>query len=204
MVQNVNPLQKPRGRRPGFDRDKVISAAMVTFWSKGFSSTTLNDLELATGVDRSTLYNSFGGKDGLYRSAAAAYVDRAEQELFAPLVDGIDGISDIVAFLDRLRETFQTGANPAGCLIVNDLASDVDDEASKRYLQILEEGMRLALERSSAAAEIHRADALHRGQLLVAAVLGISLVSRNSVDQNAALALLDSVRSEVSSWASSA
>ena len=127
MVQKANPSQKPRGRRPAFDRATVISEAMRMFWSKGFSSTTLNDLEHATGVDRSTLYNSFDGKDGLYRSAAAAYVDGVEQELFASLFVGTGGIADVVEFIDRLDDVFRSGARPRGCLIINDLASDVDD-----------------------------------------------------------------------------
>lgn len=200
MVQNANLSQNKRGRRPAFDRSTVVAAAVRTFWSKGFSSTTLNDLEVATGVDRSTLYNSFDGKEGLYRSAAAAYVDLAEQELFASLFNGTDGIADIVEFIDRLDEVFRSGARPRGCLIINDLASDVDDHASKRYLRSLEEGLRLALERASESGETDPNKALHRSQFLTAAVLGFSLVSRNSVDQKPALALIDGVRSEVSSW----
>lgn len=200
MVQKANISQKKRGRRPAFDRSVVISEAMRAFWSNGFSSTTLSDLEEATGVDRSTLYNSFDGKEGLYRSAAAAYVDVVEQELFAPLFTGSDGIADIVEFIDRLDSVFRSGVRPRGCLIINDLASDVDDHASQRYLRSLEEGLRLALERASGSGETDPDKALQRSQLLTAAVLGFTLVSRNSVDQNPALALIEGVRSEVNSW----
>jgi AcrR family transcriptional regulator len=72
MVQNTSPSSQRLGRRPGFDSEAVVAAAIVAFWAKGFEATTLSDLEAATGVDRSSIYNSFGGKEGLYRSAAAA------------------------------------------------------------------------------------------------------------------------------------
>ena len=177
-----------------------MSAAIGAFWAKGFAATTLSDLEDATGVDRSTLYNSFEGKEGLYRAATAAYLDRADDELFAPLYEGTDGIADVIEFIDRLRDNLRSGANPPGCLIVNDMACATAHEATGRYLRSLEGGLRLALGRASRSGEADAVKADARCQFLCAAVVGINLVSRNGGDNVAALALIDGVRAEVSSW----
>ena len=108
MVQNASSTQKRLGRRPAFDREEVVAGAIIAFWAKGFEATTLSDLESATGLDRSSIYNSFGGKDGLYRSAASAYVDGAEDLLFEPLFKGKDGVTDIIEFFEMVAIVTKT------------------------------------------------------------------------------------------------
>lgn len=201
MVQNASSTQKRVGRRPAFDRDQVIAAAIIAFWAKGFEATTLSDLESATGLDRSSIYNSFGGKEGLYRSAASMYVDSAEDVLFEPLYNGVDGVADIIEFLDRLTENLGAGTNPPGCLIVNDMSAAVDDESTSRYLTRLEEGLRSALERASESGEMQPSMNAQRRQLLVAAILGVNIAHRNDGLGTRAQELIDGLRSEVSSWA---
>jgi AcrR family transcriptional regulator len=200
MVQKPNPQPSRPGRRPGFDREAVISAAIAPFWSKGFEATTLEELEAATGVDRSTIYNSFGGKKGLHYSAAMAYVDLSQDRLFAPLTTGSAGIADIVEFLDRLAGLLGSGENPPGCLIVNDMAADITHDATDRYLESLQSGILAALERASDAGETDPARNAQRSQTLTAAILGVNLAHRRSSDALPALSLIDGLRSEVVSW----
>ena len=176
---------------------------MNAFWSKGFKATTLSDLEEATGVDRSTLYNFFDGKDGLYRSAAAAYVNDAEQWLFEPLLAGSSGIANITEFLDRLDEMYAASANTRGCLIVNGIASEGDPEATDRYLRYLEDGLQAALERAAAAGDTNPTKTAQRCQLLSAAIIGINLLDCRTTDNAATRTLINGVRSEVTSWATS-
>ena len=116
MVQKATTVTRRPGRRPSFDRRAVVEAATYVFWEKGFAATTLSDLEAATGVDRSTLYNSFDGKTGIYRAATDAYVDGAEETMFEPLYMGANGLADVVEFLDRLHANLGSGSNPRGCL----------------------------------------------------------------------------------------
>jgi TetR/AcrR family transcriptional repressor of nem operon len=201
MVQNASPPAKRLGRRPGFDRDAVISAAIVPFWARGFEATTLADLEAATGVDRSSIYNSFGGKDGLYRSAAAAYVDSAEEVLFEPLHKGSAGLSDIVEFLDRLGANLGAGTNPQGCLIVNDMSAAVDHQSTNRYLTRLEDGLCAALKRASESGETNPKMNSQRCQLLAGAILGVNITHRNDETGTRARNLIKALRSEVNSWA---
>ena len=174
---------------------------MNAFWSKGFTATTLSDLEQATGVDRSTLYNNFDGKDGLYRSATATYVNHAEHGLFEPLLTGSGGIADIIEFIDRLHKTYRSGTNTRGCLIVNGIASDPDPEATDRYLHSLQDGLRTALERAAVAGQTDPNKTAQRCQLLSAAIIGINLLDCRTPDNTATLALINSIRSEVTTWA---
>ncbi len=200
MVQKAIPPEKRRGRPPAFDRETVVSAAEQAFWSQGYQATTLSDLEAATGVDRSTLYNSFGGKEGIYRSATAAYVNHAEDYLFSPMHHGTNGIADIVEFIDRLDTMLRSGDCPSGCLIVNDMADPTDREATSRYLERLESGLRAALQLAAAAGDTDPARTEHRCQVLMATVIGVNLVNRNAADNAAAQPILNGMRAEVISW----
>ncbi|MEM8747585.1 MAG: helix-turn-helix domain-containing protein, partial [Actinomycetota bacterium] len=115
MVQNTSSESKNLGGRPPeFDREAVLTAAVFAFWTGGFKATTVGDLEEATGVDRSTLYKSFGGKNGLYESAADSYIAMASEQLFSKLHDGTDGVEDVLAFIDTLDASYRAG-QPRGC-----------------------------------------------------------------------------------------
>ncbi|MEM9616305.1 MAG: helix-turn-helix domain-containing protein [Actinomycetota bacterium] len=200
MVENATPSSKnPGGRPPEFDRHEVLNAAVFAFWSGGYKATTVGDLETATGVDRSTLYKSFGGKDGLYRSAADTYIAMATEQLFSTLHDGTDGVEDVLAFIDTLSASYRAG-QPRGCYIVNDMGNVEEYDAAHQYFDILLTGFRAALARAADAGQIP-ADAVEsRSQFLTAALIGINLTHRNRADAEVAYALMDGVRTEVATW----
>lgn len=201
MVQNARPSSGRPGRPPAFDSADVISAAIDAFMSKGFEATTLNDLEAATGVDRSTLYNSFGGKSGLYHQATGAYLARAQNGLFWPLHEGsADGIADVVEFLRRLGDGLTASNAPPGCLIVNDMAAGADPPAARRYLQLLNDGLRAALARAAASGDGDVTEIPERARLISAAVIGINLISRHSTDGREVAQLVDAAIAQVRSW----
>ncbi len=56
-----------------FDRDKVLLNAMNVFWEKGYNGTSMQDLVDATGLNRSSIYNSFGSKLELYQNTLKQY-----------------------------------------------------------------------------------------------------------------------------------
>src|SRR5215813_10954606 len=49
-----------------FDEDKAIKQATNLFWLKGYNGTSMDELTKATGLSRSSIYNSFGGKHTLF------------------------------------------------------------------------------------------------------------------------------------------
>ena len=50
------------GRLKTFSREEVLEKAMPVFWKQGFADTSLQDLERATGVNKSGLYTEFRDK----------------------------------------------------------------------------------------------------------------------------------------------
>lgn len=56
-----------------FDRYTVLLKAMNVFWEKGYNGTSMQDLVEVTGLNRSSIYNSFGSKLELYQSTLKHY-----------------------------------------------------------------------------------------------------------------------------------
>ena len=56
-----------------FDEDKVIEAAMLLFWEKGYTDTSMADLLKVTGLSKGSFYNAFGSKHDLFLKALLKY-----------------------------------------------------------------------------------------------------------------------------------
>jgi AcrR family transcriptional regulator len=63
------------GRPKNFSREGVLERALPVFWEHGFADTTLQDLEVATGVNKSGLYTEFKDKDDLFLATLRHYLD---------------------------------------------------------------------------------------------------------------------------------
>ncbi|GAA4110732.1 TetR/AcrR family transcriptional regulator [Streptomyces hundungensis] len=101
-----------------FDVDIALDAAMAQFWRAGYADTSVDDLSRATGLNRSSLYSSFGDKDALYLRCldryAARYGDRYDQALSRASQDPLQAVR---AFFEvTLRRIADPGV-PDGCLV---------------------------------------------------------------------------------------
>ena len=102
-----------------FDVDVALDAAMVQFWRAGYTDTSLDDLSRATGLNRSSIYSSFGDKDSLYLRCldryAVRYGDRYDQALSC----GASGepLRAIRAFFEVTLQRIADPGVPDGCLV---------------------------------------------------------------------------------------
>ena len=68
-----NKMARPRE----FDEDAVLDAAMQCFWARGYESTSIKDLIENTGLTAASLYNAYGDKRAMFRTALDHYVGKS-------------------------------------------------------------------------------------------------------------------------------
>ena len=100
-----------------FDMDTALDAAMVQFWRAGYADTSLDDLSRATGLNRSSIYSSFGDKDTLYLRCLDRYAARYGNRYDRPFMCGRGTAPAVRAFFDVTLERIADPELPDGCLI---------------------------------------------------------------------------------------
>ena len=63
------------GRPKTFSREEVLAKAYPVFWEHGFADTSVQELERATGVNKSGLYAEFTGKEDLFLHSLHYYLE---------------------------------------------------------------------------------------------------------------------------------
>lgn len=73
----MEPLKtaKPRGRPRAFDQDDALEKAMHVFWERGYEGATMADLTTALGINKPSIYGTFGSKEELFRKALQRYLE---------------------------------------------------------------------------------------------------------------------------------
>jgi AcrR family transcriptional regulator len=67
------------GRPKNFGREEVLEKAMPVFWKHGFADTSLQELERATGVNKSGLYTEFRDKEDLFLACLRHYLESQQK-----------------------------------------------------------------------------------------------------------------------------
>lgn len=114
-----------------FDADQVAESAMQAFWSRGLQ-TSLSDLEVATGLSRSSLYNSFGNREEIFRLCMERYM----QFLLDRLRNHFAGRPFREAIAALLEDAVGSNFQGRGCFFFNCLGGAGELSVSgKRVLQ---------------------------------------------------------------------
>jgi AcrR family transcriptional regulator len=75
------PSGNPPGRPKAFCERQALHAAMLVFAAKGFEGASLADLTTAMGINRFSMYATFGNKEQLYVKAMEAFNDGRRQRV---------------------------------------------------------------------------------------------------------------------------
>jgi len=111
-------MTRPRGRPRSFDREEALNSALLVFWEKGLSATSLDDLASAMHMNRPSIYNAFGDKESLYRQALEAFGRGLDDGLEAAFAGAPDVRAAVLLFFRQAIDVY-CGDGPArGCLIM--------------------------------------------------------------------------------------
>ncbi|NBH02068.1 TetR/AcrR family transcriptional regulator [Amycolatopsis sp. SID8362] len=104
-----------------FDETAAVEKAMHAFWEHGYEATSTQDLCTATGLGRSSVYNTFTSKRALFQRSLAHYTGTQLGKRQA-ILDGPGTAAErLAAVLDQAVED-DVESRRRGCLVVNTLA----------------------------------------------------------------------------------
>ena len=112
----------PAGRPRAFDTEKALDKALQVFWRKGYEGTSLPDLTKAMGINRPSLYSTFGNKEALFRKALARY-EEGPAAFIREALQEPTARATAERLLYGTAELLTTPGSPPGCLIVGSALS---------------------------------------------------------------------------------
>ncbi|QUS37030.1 TetR/AcrR family transcriptional regulator [Falsirhodobacter algicola] len=115
-------LPRRRGRPKGFDDIDALEAATRLFWARGYEQAPMDALCRAMHMPRASLYQRFGGKEGLFLAAIDHYARTRLQPIAAVLTDGTVLRDDLLTFFERVVAMSTDDPETPGCLISSVLA----------------------------------------------------------------------------------
>jgi len=171
------------GRPREFDEDAVLDAAVECFWSRGYEATSVKDLIDVTGITAASLYNAYGDKRELFRTALDRYVEgtvaaRMQRCSALPPREAIESF-----FGEILRRSLQDREHK-GCMLVNSALEMAPHDPEfhtiiAAVLQRLEIFFLDCIERGQTAGTITRDTAAETlAQHLLGVLLGVRVLAR--------------------------
>ncbi|MGA9238276.1 TetR/AcrR family transcriptional regulator [Robiginitalea sp.] len=123
-----------------FDENEVLAKAMNLFWKQGYAATSIQDLVSHLGINRGSLYDTFGDKEQLFKKSFALYRKtniEGLKQFFENQSNVKDGFS--ILFDNAIEEAIQD-KDRKGCFVVNTTTELIPNDAS--FTEVLESNKR--------------------------------------------------------------
>jgi TetR/AcrR family transcriptional regulator, transcriptional repressor for nem operon len=130
-----------------FNRDLVLTQAAEVFQEKGYNATSMQDLVDATGLNRSSIYNSFVSKLDLYLDCLKSYETKFNRDTSKVLLKAQNPLHAIELIFKLYINVITVDKYDKGCLIGNCKAEMANQEkVITTFLENNQKNMLLLLE----------------------------------------------------------
>lgn len=113
-----------------FDRNQVLQSAAHIFKQNGYNGTSIDDILKATGLSRSSLYDSFHDKHNLYLQALEFYKQNENQAYQEVQRKELNGMEKIELVFREVVNHLVKHPDDNGCLMVN-AAAEMSKQCDK-------------------------------------------------------------------------
>ncbi len=179
-----------------FDPDTALDKAMQAFWAHGYDATSMQDLVDCMGINRGSMYATFGDKRSLFIQALHRYNStRGEPWIEAQAENSESARAAITGAFETVIDTVLDAGWRNGCFLVNTALelSPHDEEVAAvvaKGIGDMEAFFRRMIEVGQEAGEIPaRIDAVETARALLSLFIGLRVLSRSRPEE----ALLRSV-----------
>jgi TetR/AcrR family transcriptional repressor of nem operon len=187
-------VQDGMARPREFDEDAVLDAAIQCFWRRGYEATSIKDLTGGAGITAASLYNAYGDKRALFRTALDRYVESTIGDRIRRC-ERLPPREAIAKFFEEILARSLNDREHKGCMVVNSALETAPHDPEFRdaiaeALDRIERFFRRCVAAGQANGEIERAlSAESLAQHLLGVLMGVRVLARVRPER----ALLESV-----------
>ena len=134
VQKTSGPARRRRGRPRAYDPDQALQRALEVFWRFGYARTSLDDIVLATGMNRPSLYAAFGDKRSLYLKALTHYHAMTGEALRRAL-SGTDLLrTRLMRVYEAAITLYLSGDQALGCFAVGTATTEAAEDPDVRTM----------------------------------------------------------------------
>lgn len=177
-----------------FNKDEAVDKAMQAFWTRGYEATSMQVLVECTGVNRGSLYATFGDKHALFLSALRTY-DHRRRHMLRELERRFSPREAIRRLFGSFIEEVDPSGSNRGCFLANTaLELAAHDAEIKTVVATAQEDVEAFFLRMITRGKIEgefseHVSAQEAARALLALLLGVLVLVRSRPDR----ALLQSI-----------
>jgi len=176
-------------RHKEFNRDEALRKAMEVFWSHGYEAASINTLVKQMGINRQSLYDTFGDKHTLYLQAIDLYRKVEGRKMFELLERPGQVKKTLRRLFQSVVEESLSDQARRGCFIGNamsELAGRCPETAAKACgeMAAVEEALYRTLSRGRKNGEIKKGKDLRAvARFLYSSLQGLQLMGKATQDR---------------------
>ncbi len=190
------------GRPKAFDPGTVMQQVTQTFWSRGYANTSIADLEVATGLGRQSLYDTFGDKHALYLEALRHYARENSASTVALLEHAGEGLGALRKYLIGVVDAL-SGEGATSCFLVNSALECAGQHADVRATCNANAAQRISTISTVLSVAVTRgemrsdADVPALARMLTAQLFGLSVLLKGGANREELLTSVDAAISQL-------
>lgn len=167
-------------RKKKYIEEEVIDKAMNLFWRNGYETTSVQMLEKEMGINKFSIYSSFGSKHGVFIESIKHY-KRKVSAIFEVFKNSNNGIEDIKEFFYNSIRICNVEGNQKGCLITNtynEFSKKEDEVINEQMTSFMNDLKELFIEKLKMDSRKDEATVLKQANYLLLAKHGLAAASR--------------------------
>jgi TetR/AcrR family transcriptional repressor of nem operon len=176
-------------RQKEFNRDEVLHKAMEVFWTRGYEGASIQDLVKHMGINRQSIYDTFGDKHSLFLQSLDRYREIESRKVFAVLERRGSVKKNLRQLFEEVVARALSAEGRRGCFVGNsmsELAGRCKATADQTCSSVAsaEKTLRRALERGREQGELSRVrDTRAVARFLYCNLQGLLLLAKATGDR---------------------
>lgn len=176
-------------RKKEFDETEVLDKALDLFWKKGYSATSIQDLVDTMGINRASIYDTWGDKHNLYVESLKRYRQKSSSWFLNQIRNEQSALQIIRNFIFATIKQGINDTDKKGCFLVNSstelcnidtTVSDIVTENRKTMESVLNELIKEGQQNGEIAMK-HSSESLSR--FLFNTISGLRVLAKGNISE---------------------